>query len=180
MRLQVAFCGYAANAEDAAELYIANTLGVTRYYCMKEGEEYPLRTCPNCDNEALVYEEGYTETNGICFACGNTPSPGDYVTLRSMPEALRPRGSKRRYVPRLPARLPLCRPSLGISNPADRTTASRRFTLPETLAQIHRPYIVLLASTVDIHLGSDPCQRCEHGNQGCDPRPLFGSFCRVL
>jgi hypothetical protein len=74
------FCGYAAKAEDAAELYIANTIGTSRDHCMKEGEDYPLRTCPNCDNEALVYEEGYTETDGICFACGDMPSPGNYVS----------------------------------------------------------------------------------------------------
>lgn len=78
--VKCAFCGYAATAEDAAELYVANSIGTSRYYCMKEGEEYPLRNCPNCDNEALVYEEGYTETDGICFACGNTPSPGDLVS----------------------------------------------------------------------------------------------------
>lgn len=77
--VRCAFCGYAATAEDAAELYIANTLGTSRYYCIKEGETYPLRNCPNCDNEALVFEEGYTETNGVCFGCGETPSPGEYV-----------------------------------------------------------------------------------------------------
>lgn len=78
--VRCAFCGYAAKAEDAAELYIANTLGVSCYSSMKDAEEYPLRNCPNCDNEALVYEEGYTETDGICFACGNTASSGKYVS----------------------------------------------------------------------------------------------------
>jgi hypothetical protein len=88
--VRCAFCGYAATAEDAAELYIANTLGVSRYYCMKEGETYPLRNCPNCDNEALVFEEGYTETDGVCFACGKTPSPGDYVTCDQCQELCDP------------------------------------------------------------------------------------------
>jgi hypothetical protein len=88
--VKCAFCGYAAKAEEAAELYIANTLGVSRYYCMKEGEEYPLRNCPNCDNEALVYEEGYTETDGICFACGNTPLPGDLVSCDQCQELCDP------------------------------------------------------------------------------------------
>jgi hypothetical protein len=41
-----AFCGYAASADNAAELYIANTIGTSRYYCMKEREEYPLRNLP--------------------------------------------------------------------------------------------------------------------------------------
>jgi hypothetical protein len=78
--VRCAFCGYAASAEDAAELYIANTLGTSRHYRMKEGETYPLRNCPNCGNEALVFEEGYTESSGVCFACGDRPSPGEYVT----------------------------------------------------------------------------------------------------
>ena len=73
-----AFCGYAAPAEEAAELYIATAIGVTRHYCDKEGEEYPLWNCPNCGNKALVFEEGYSEVDGICFACGATPSPGEY------------------------------------------------------------------------------------------------------
>ena len=87
--VRCAFCGYAASAEDAAELYIANTIGTSRHYCMKEGETYPLRNCPNCDNEALVFEEGYTETNGVCFACGDTPSPGEYVSCDQCQELCR-------------------------------------------------------------------------------------------
>jgi hypothetical protein len=78
--VRCAFCGYAASAENAAEFYIANTIGTSRHYSMKEGETYPLRNCPNCDNEALVFEEGYTESNGVCFACGDTPSPSEYVS----------------------------------------------------------------------------------------------------
>ncbi len=84
-----AFCGYAASAEDAAELYIANTIGGSRHYYMKEGEEYPLRRCRNCGNNALVFEEGYTESNGICFVCGDTPSPGDYVSCDQCNELCR-------------------------------------------------------------------------------------------
>jgi hypothetical protein len=44
------FWGRWASAEDAAELYIANTIGTSRHYCVKEGETYPLRNCPklNC------------------------------------------------------------------------------------------------------------------------------------
>ena len=28
----------------------------------------------------MVFQDGYTESDGICFACGDTPSPGEYVT----------------------------------------------------------------------------------------------------
>jgi hypothetical protein len=87
--VRCALCGYAATAEDAAELYIANTFGTSRHYCMKEGETYPLRNCPNCDNKALVFEEGYTETDGVCFACGDTPSPGEYVSCDQCQELCR-------------------------------------------------------------------------------------------
>jgi hypothetical protein len=69
------FCGYKATAQDAAELYIANVIGGSRYYYAKDGGVYPLHNCPNCENEALVYEEGYSETSGTCFACGYRPSP---------------------------------------------------------------------------------------------------------
>jgi hypothetical protein len=58
---------HVAQAPAAADLYIASRIGVTRPYCDKEGEEYPLRNCPNCENDALVFEEGYSEVDGICF-----------------------------------------------------------------------------------------------------------------
>jgi len=72
-----AFCGYATAAEDAAELYIANMIGGSRYYYAKDGGVYPLHTCPNCDNKAFVFEEGYSETPAICFACGYSADMGD-------------------------------------------------------------------------------------------------------
>jgi hypothetical protein len=45
----------------------------------KEDEPERLHTCPNCENVALVYETGYSETSGICFSCGEMPEPGDLV-----------------------------------------------------------------------------------------------------
>ena len=78
--VRCAFCGYAASAKEAAEFYILNKLGISGDSGLNEADEYPLRNCPNCDNEALVFEEGYTETGGICFACGDMPSPGEYVS----------------------------------------------------------------------------------------------------
>jgi hypothetical protein len=74
--IECAFCGYKATAEEAAELYIAKNY--SSHWDPKEQEEYPLHDCPNCDNRALVYELGYSETNGVCFACGDTPEPGQY------------------------------------------------------------------------------------------------------
>ena len=70
-----AFCGYVASDTEAAELHIANTYG-TPYFDPKEDDLEYLHRCPNCENIALVYEPGYTETNGICFSCGNKPAPG--------------------------------------------------------------------------------------------------------
>lgn len=73
-----AFCGYAATAEEAAELYISNNFERS-YFDPKEDEPELLHICPNCDNRALVYEPGYSETSGICFSCGDAPEPGDLV-----------------------------------------------------------------------------------------------------
>jgi hypothetical protein len=83
------FCGYAASAEEAAALYIADNFG-THYFDPKEEDEHPLHRCPNCENLALVYEEGYTESDGICFACGDTPSPGEYVSCDQCQELCSP------------------------------------------------------------------------------------------
>ena len=87
--LLCAFCGYAASAEDAAEFYIANSIGGSRDFYKSEGDEYPLRNCPNCDNQTLVFEEGYTGSDGICFVCGDTPSRGEYVSCDQCQELCR-------------------------------------------------------------------------------------------
>jgi len=87
--VRCAFCGYTAAAEDAAEFYISNNYGRT-YFDPKHDEPERLHRCPNCENVALVYEEGYSESNGVCFACGETPAPGEYVACSECQELCDP------------------------------------------------------------------------------------------
>ena len=84
-----AFCGYAATAEDAAEFYISNNFGASHFDPNEDGPER-LHTCPNCENGALVYETGYSETNGICFSCGEMPEPGDLIACDECQELCDP------------------------------------------------------------------------------------------
>jgi hypothetical protein len=87
-KVHCAFCGYNAMAEDAAAFYISNSYGNIH----DPEEDYPeiQHWCPNCDNHALVYDQGYRVTNGVCFACGDTPAPGDYVACEQCQELFDP------------------------------------------------------------------------------------------
>ncbi|WP_242344379.1 hypothetical protein [Anaeromyxobacter terrae] len=60
-----AFCARKLSAEDAAEEYLG-LLGYSRYDAMREGGAWPLHTCPDCESDALVEEEG----GYVCFSCG--------------------------------------------------------------------------------------------------------------
>ena len=64
------FCGYQESGAEAANDYIHNVLGIDEYSTIKDGGEYPLYTCPECGDDALVYdcENGMA----ICFYCGYT------------------------------------------------------------------------------------------------------------
>jgi rRNA maturation protein Nop10 len=68
------FCGYRDESEAAAELYITNVLGESRYRALKDGGEYPLYDCPECCNKTLV-DNGPSgdmapSVQFICFGCG--------------------------------------------------------------------------------------------------------------
>ncbi len=60
------FCNYKAEPEDAARLWISTHMKINEYMIVKDGGDYPLYLCPECDNNTLVDSEKY-----ICFACGN-------------------------------------------------------------------------------------------------------------
>ncbi len=53
--------------KDQAKDYIEDVLGISSYRCGKEGVEFPLYECPECEEEQLVYDA----ENGRfhCFAC---------------------------------------------------------------------------------------------------------------
>lgn len=81
VNVECLFCGYKAEAEDAAEMFIANVLQESRYRAFKEGYDYPLYLCPNCDNQALV-DKGISggmapQVQFVCFACGFEWLEGD-------------------------------------------------------------------------------------------------------
>lgn len=62
------------NPEKAANAYLTDYLGKSEYRIVKEGGEWPLYECPNCDAETLVIDE---DGNFICFSCGETYDSSD-------------------------------------------------------------------------------------------------------
>ena len=54
--------------KDEAKSFIEDILNINKYECVKDGGEFPLYECPNCDEKQLVY----IEKEGIykCFHCG--------------------------------------------------------------------------------------------------------------
>lgn len=54
--------------KDKADEYIENELKISAYECAKDGGEFPLYECIDCNEEQLVYD---TETEKYhCFHCG--------------------------------------------------------------------------------------------------------------
>lgn len=54
--------------ENNAKQYINHELGINEYACVKDGGEFPLYECPDCDEDQLVYD---AETEKYhCFHCG--------------------------------------------------------------------------------------------------------------
>lgn len=69
-----AFCGYSQDAKDAAELFIENVLGDTKFSAWEEGGRFPLYCCPECMSMALV---NYDEWKFMCFGCGSRFDNGE-------------------------------------------------------------------------------------------------------
>lgn len=65
------FCNYKEEPIVAAKNWIGTHMGINEYMTVKDGGEYPLYQCPECDSEALIYLERYAENAYICFSCGN-------------------------------------------------------------------------------------------------------------
>jgi hypothetical protein len=61
------FCGTESDAKDVAEYFIESELGLVAYSVVKDGGQWPLYDCPECEDEALV---GLDEGGFRCFACG--------------------------------------------------------------------------------------------------------------
>lgn len=61
------YCDYKSNIYEFAERYIEDVLGVSKYVCVKNGEEFPLYRCPECGDETFVFDNIDDEV--ICFTC---------------------------------------------------------------------------------------------------------------
>lgn len=74
------FCNYAADSKTAADEYMSNILGFhSRYATEKDGDDWPLTTCPDCGNETFVSRVPgpYDAHNSYCFYCGQEYKAGD-------------------------------------------------------------------------------------------------------
>jgi len=65
-------CGYSGDAGDVADRYIQDVLGVSRYETTRDGDSWPLHTCPSCDVDAMVEMGKSGEGVFICFGCART------------------------------------------------------------------------------------------------------------
>ena|SRR6266404_1574122 len=63
-----------ASADTAADDYVRNVLGLDRFRLEKDGGEWPIGFCPDCDWLACVHAklDGY-----LCFGCGAQWQVGD-------------------------------------------------------------------------------------------------------
>lgn len=70
------FCGYSSEPEIAANEWIETILGINYGSVIKDGEDYPLYTCPECVGETLVdigpSGSQFERDQYICFACGQS------------------------------------------------------------------------------------------------------------
>lgn len=68
------FCGYSTEPEVAADEWIETILGKSYQSVLKDGEDYPLYTCPECERETFVdvapSGSQFEHDQCICFACG--------------------------------------------------------------------------------------------------------------
>lgn len=68
------FCRHESGAEQTAEEYVRDILGLSYYRTMKDGSPWPIYECPECGRESLV-DRGpsgsqYPHEQFICFGCG--------------------------------------------------------------------------------------------------------------
>lgn len=65
------FCNYYGSANDVAEDYINNVLGISEYECVKNGGEYPKYICPDCGSNTFICLDADDGLNSwVCFDCG--------------------------------------------------------------------------------------------------------------
>lgn len=79
------FCYYSDTPENAAEAYLSNVLGISHYTYVKDGGEYPLYKCFECDENNMIFDQN--NNIFICFNCGLTTSSSnvDWCSYCSRP-----------------------------------------------------------------------------------------------
>jgi ribosomal protein S27AE len=66
--IKCCFCGHTEyDAEDAANNYMENILGISAYSAIKDGDGFPVFDCPDCDRSSFLYDTKNKEW--ICFSC---------------------------------------------------------------------------------------------------------------
>jgi hypothetical protein len=60
------FCGYKAEPTAAADDYLSNVLGLSKYAIVKDGGEWPCHQCAKCEMEAMVRRDD----DYLCLCCG--------------------------------------------------------------------------------------------------------------
>lgn len=72
---------------DKADEFIEKELNISSYECEKDGGEFPLYVCPECDEEQLVYD---AETEKYhCFHCGTDFTTSDLSFCSECGELIR-------------------------------------------------------------------------------------------
>lgn len=72
--VECVFCGYKADGGNAADDYVANTMGIDRFRFEKDGGVWPVGICPSCGWQACV---DANEAGFMCFGCGLRRDAGD-------------------------------------------------------------------------------------------------------
>jgi len=95
------FCNYGAESQSAANEYVSNVLGYTsRYAVVKDGGEWPVRTCPDCGSSTFVVEVpgAYDANDGYCFTCGEAHEAGELEECYDCSELYSHRGDPGQHI----------------------------------------------------------------------------------
>lgn len=65
---QCLFCYYSDTPYNVADAYVTNVIGLSSYYCIKNGIEYPQYECVECGKNSFVLD--FEKEKAYCFNCG--------------------------------------------------------------------------------------------------------------
>jgi len=67
------FCGYSDTSENIASAFAINILDYNSYYAYKYGGEDPVKSCPDCKTETLIFKDNLV----FCINCDRSWDEGD-------------------------------------------------------------------------------------------------------